>query len=176
VSTLRPAFAYGRHNPVDREAFFWDRIRAGRPIIIPDDGARVMQWVHSEDVAKAAIRAANADSAAGHAFNLGNHPPITQVEFVHTLARAAGQEARLVHVPRERIEAAGGGVMSPPFYFGVYLDIPSLTVRVERVRSELGFELTPLDEGLRETYLWYEAQQRPEPDYSWEDSLIASAG
>ncbi|MDQ3519522.1 MAG: NAD-dependent epimerase/dehydratase family protein, partial [Gemmatimonadota bacterium] len=34
VATLRPAFVYGPHNPFDREAFFWDRLLAGRPIVI----------------------------------------------------------------------------------------------------------------------------------------------
>ena len=38
VTTLRPAFIYGQHNPFEREAFFWDRLLAGRPILIPGDG------------------------------------------------------------------------------------------------------------------------------------------
>src|SRR5690606_2657612 len=46
VTTLRPAFIYGPYNPFEREAFFWDRLRAGRPIIIPGDGMATMQWVY----------------------------------------------------------------------------------------------------------------------------------
>lgn len=175
VTTLRPAFIYGPHNPFDREAFFWDRILADRPIIIPEDGSATMQWVHSEDVARAAVLAADTDVANGHAYNLGNFPPVTQLEFVQAVARAAGREARLVHIPRERIQAAGGQLFAPPFYFGVYLDLPPMKVRVERVRTELGMEMRPLDEGLRETYHWYTRQQRPRPDFAWEDNLLASA-
>lgn len=175
VTTLRPAFVYGRHNPLDREAFFWDRIRADRPIIIPDDGSSTMQWVCADDVVRAAVAAADADIASGHAYHLAG-PPVTHLEFVQALARAAGREARLVHVPRAQIQAAGGGIFAPPFYFGVYLDIPPITVRGDRLRSELQLELRPLEEGLRETYLWYARQQRPPADYSWEDGLIAAAG
>src|SRR5688572_11927817 len=58
VATLRPAFIYGPHNPFDREAFFWDRLLADRPIVIPEDGLRTMQWVHVGDVARAAMLAA----------------------------------------------------------------------------------------------------------------------
>jgi nucleoside-diphosphate-sugar epimerase len=65
VATLRPAFIYGPHNPFDREAFFWDRLRAGRPIVVPDDGLRTMQWVHARDVARAALLAANEASPSG---------------------------------------------------------------------------------------------------------------
>ena len=175
VSTLRPAFIYGPHNPFDREAFFWDRLLAGRPIVVPDDGQRTMQWVHVRDVARAAVLAANEDVAVGHAYNLASYPAITQIDFVRMLAGIAGSPANIVQVPREQIERLGGQLFAPPLYFGVFLDIPPITVRVDRVRSELGLNLTPLEDGLRETYRWYRQQRRPQPDFSWEDRLLASA-
>ena len=175
VTTLRPSFIYGPHNPFDREAFFWDRMLAGRPIIIPEDGLRTMQWVHVRDVAHAAVLAATKDVAVGHAYNLASYPPVTQLEYVQLLASIAGRHADLVHVPREHIQRAGGELFAPPLYFGVFLDIPPITVRVDRVRSELGLELTPLEKGLRETYEWYQQQRRPHPDYSWEDRLLVAA-
>src|SRR5687768_3092233 len=75
VATLRPAFVYGQHNPFEREAFFWDRLLAGRPIVIPGDGLATMQWVYARDVARAAILASGMDVAIGHAYNLANYPP-----------------------------------------------------------------------------------------------------
>ena len=173
VSTLRPAFIYGPINPYDREAFFWDRILLGRPVIVPDDGSRAMQFVHVGDVASAAILAANSDAAIGRAYSLGNWPPVTQVEFVRLLARAAGREVKLVHIPRERLLRAGGGLNDPPYYFGAYLDLPPKTVRPDRARAELGLDLVPLEEGMRETFRWYEQQRRPRPDVAWEDRVLA---
>jgi nucleoside-diphosphate-sugar epimerase len=175
VATLRPAFVYGPNNPFEREAFFWDRILAGRPVIIPGDGSCTMQWVHVHDVARAAILAAHNDVANGKAYNLASYPPITQIDFVRLLATVAGKSVELVHVPRARIQQAGGGLFAPPYYFGAYLDIPPITVRSERARSELGLELVPLEDGLRETFRWYEQQQRPRPDFSWEDRLLAGS-
>lgn len=175
VTTLRPTFVYGEHNPFDRESFFWDRILADRPIIIPEDGARTMQWVYSRDVARAAILAADHDTAAGRAYNLASYPPITQVEYVRLLASIAGRQPHLVHIPRAQIQQRGGDPFAAPLYFGIYLDIPPITVRVERMRSELGLELTPIEDGLHETYRWYQRQSRPQPDYAWEDRLLGSA-
>jgi 2'-hydroxyisoflavone reductase len=174
VTTLRPTFIYGPHNPFDREAFFWDRLLAGRPIVVPEDGLRTMQWVHVRDVARAAVLAASEDIAVGHAYNLASYPPVTQIEFVRMLAKIADRQPNLVHIPRERIQRHGGDLFVPPYYFGVYLDIPPITVRTDRVRSELGLELTPLEDGLRETYRWYRQQQRPQPDFSWEDRLLST--
>jgi nucleoside-diphosphate-sugar epimerase len=172
VSTLRPAFIYGPHNAFDRETFFFDRLRDGRPIIIPGDGSATMQWVSAHDVARAAILAATHDVAIGQAYNLGNVPPITQLEFVHLLARAMGCEANVVHVPRARIARHGGSLMQPPNYFGVYLDIPAITVDTAQVTEQLGLTLTPLEAGMRETYAWYQSQPRAARDYAWEDAVL----
>jgi len=176
VTTLRPAFVYGEHNPFEREAFFWDRLVAGRPIVIPEDGLTTMQWVSAQDVARAAILAAEKDVAIGHAYNLANYPAVTQLEFVRLLARVAGKDADLVPVPRERLQRLGGQLFQPPYYFGAYLDVPPITVRAERVRSELALNLTSLEDGLRKAFQWYERQQRPRPDFSWEDKALASTG
>src|SRR5689334_14742814 len=102
IATIRPTFIYGPHNAFDREAFFWDRIGAGRPIIVPEDGSRTMQWVHVRDVARAAVRAAGDRRSIGRAFNLAGYPPITQIEYVQLLAAVAGRQAHVVHVPREQ--------------------------------------------------------------------------
>jgi 2'-hydroxyisoflavone reductase len=173
VSTLRPAFVYGPHNPFEREAFFWDRLTAGRPVLIPGDGSTTMQWVYSLDVARAAILTAENDAAVGRAYNLAGYPAITQLEFVHLLAGIAGRRAEVVHVSRELVGELGGGLFAPPYYFGAYLDIPAITVRSDRVQSELGLGLTALQDGLRETFRWYEQQQRPRPDFTWEDEVMA---
>jgi len=176
VATLRPAFIYGPHNPFDREAFFWDRIRADRPIIIPEDGSRRLEWVHVRDVARAAVRAATEDAAIGHAYNLADGAPISEIDYVRLLASIAGKPAHVVPVPRETIERMGGKLLEPPLYFGVFLDIPPILVRNDRLRNELGVDSIPLEDGLRETFQWYEQQQRPPADFTWEDRVLAAAG
>ncbi len=173
--TLRPPFIYGPDNPFYREAFFWDRLLADRPIIVPDDGERLMQFVFVEDLARAAIAAGEKDQAAGRAYNVANARPVTQKEFVQALAQAAGKTAKMVFVPQEKLEAAGGNVFQPPLYFGQYLHLPPLTQNTERARRELGFEATPFDKGLAEAFRWYQAQQqRPAPDFSFDDRVLAA--
>lgn len=172
VVTVRPPFVYGPRQPFYREQFFWDRLGDGRPIIVPDDGSTLMQWVYVDDVAEACIRAIEVPEAAGHAFNVA-HPPITQRAFVEALARVAGVEPRLVTVPRTDLLEAGGHVFVGNLYFGEYLDLPPITQVVEKVTEMLGIAPIAFEEGLRRTYEWYVAQPRRPVDYAFEDRVLA---
>lgn len=176
VVTLRPPFVYGPENPYYREAFFWDRLEDGRPIIVPGDGRRLMQFVYVEDLVEAAIRAAQNPAAVGQAFNVAHPEPVTQVEFILALAEVAGKKPQLVYLDREWIRAAGGSLTTPErLYFGHYLDLEPITEVVDKAQQLLGFQPTPWLDALRETYEWYR-QARPfrKPDYRFEDELIRS--
>ncbi len=176
VVTLRPPFVYGPGNPFYREAFFWDRLRDNRPLILPGDGRRLMQFVYVKDLVWACLRVLEVPGAAGHAFNIANPRPITQAELIAALSEAAGKKATVVRIPREKIYQAGGRVMSPPYYFGAYFDLPPITMLITKAQRVLGFKPTPFDEGLRETYRWYVRHGPRRPvDYSFEDKLLAWA-
>ena len=173
--TLRPPYIYGPENPFYREAFFWDRLLASRPIIIPGDGSRLMQFIHADDFARASILAAESEQAAGRSYNIAHDGAVTQEELVRALARVAGVEPRLVFVPRETLMARGGKLFKPPYYFAQYFDMPSLVQKTERARDELGFEARDFEEGLADSFAWYEREGvRREPDVEWEDELPAS--
>jgi nucleoside-diphosphate-sugar epimerase len=173
VVTLRPPFIYGPGNPFYREAFFWDRLRDGRPIILPGDGYRLMQFVYIKDLVRASVRAMEEPAAVGEAFNVANDRPITQAEFVQAVVAAAGKKPNIVRVPRERIAEAGGDPMGQPGYFGVYLDVPPITSVVVKAKRILGFQPTPFEVGLKETYRWYSRNvKKSRIDYSFEDRLV----
>lgn len=171
--TLRPPYVYGPENPFYREAFFWDRLLAGRPILLPDNGERLMQFVLADDLARAAILAADTDAAAGRAYNVAHESAITQRSLVEALAAAAGKQAALVAAPRKRLVELGGNVFDPPFYFAQYYDMPPITLNTTRARQELAFEPASWEEGLRRTFAWYRAQERPAADFSFDDKALA---
>jgi nucleoside-diphosphate-sugar epimerase len=176
VVTFRPPFVYGPGNPYYREAFFWDRLRDNRPIIIPGDGRRLMQFVYVKDVVRACMNAIERSGAAGHAFNIANPRPTTQMEAIEALAEAAGKKPRFVRIPRERLIRAGGHPMGPKLYFAMYFDLPPITEVVTKAQRMLGFKPTDFMAGLKETYRWYARQRnRARPDYLFEDSVLGTA-
>ena len=176
VVTFRPPYVYGPGNPFYREAFFWDRMRMGRPILIPGDGHRLMQFVYVKDLVAAMVRAMTVPNAEGEAFNIGDSRPVTQVELVQALAVAAHKTAHLVRMPREAIVHAGGNPMGEPAYFGVYFDMPPITEKMGKATRMLGVRPTPFETGLKETWRWYLRNHKPPPaNFTFEDRLLAMA-
>lgn len=178
ATTLRPPFIYGPRNPFYRESFFWDRLTAGRPVIVPGDGSRLMQFVEVGDFARAAMLAADSPAAAGRAYNVAHATALRQDELVRALGAVAGVEADLRYVPRRTIRRLGGQEFEPPYYFGQYFDRPPITMRTSRASQELGFRTASMAAGLRRAWDWYRRSQsgaRPAaPDFSFDDLALAA--
>ena len=170
--SLRPPYIYGPRNPFYREQFFWDRMTRGRPIIVPGDGSRLMQFVFVRDLVDAALLAAERQCAAGKAYNVAHDLPMRQDAFVRALGVAAGVEPQLRYVPRETLEMLGGGDFTPPHYFGQYFDRPPITMDISQARTDLGFEPTSLSRALNITYGEYVRTDQPPPDFSFDDRVL----
>jgi len=176
VVTLRPPYIYGPENPFYREAYFWDRLRASRSIILPGDGRRLMQFVYVKDLVKAALKAMDEPNAIGHAFNIANARPLSQMEAVEAFAKASKKPVKFVRIPREFILRAGGHPMGPRLYFGFYLDYPPITQVTAKAQRVLKFKPTDFATGLKETYKWYlRHNHTAKQDYEFEDKLLANA-
>jgi 2'-hydroxyisoflavone reductase len=176
VVTLRPPYVYGPGNRMYREAFFWDRLRNGRVIILPGDGRRLMQFIYVKDLVRAALIAMQEPAAAGHAFNIANARPLAQSELVEALAAAAKKPAKVVRIPREYILRKGGHPMGPKLYFGYYYDMPPITQVTAKAQRVLKFKPTEFSAGLKETYKWYlKGATFPAPDFAFEDALMHNA-
>jgi nucleoside-diphosphate-sugar epimerase len=176
VVTFRPPFVYGPGNPFYREQFFWDRMRAGRPVVIPGDGHRLMQFVYVGDLVQAMVRSMEEPRAVGEAFNIGDPKPLTQAEVVERLARAANVEPAAVRIPRDVIAQAGGNAMDEPYYFGEYFDLPPITENIGKVTRMLKMKLTPFEVGLKETYRWYTRNHKPRTaGFDFDDKLLGMA-
>ncbi len=176
IVTLRPPFVYGPGNPFYREAFFWDRFRAGRPVILPSEGHRLMQFIYVHDLIDLAVRVIESRNTVGHAFNTANTRAVTQHELLLDLARVAGvKEPELVSIPREVIHRAGGRAFGhEKLYFGDYFDLPAITQVITKAQRMLTFKPTDFEEGLRLTYRAYlHKRSFPKPDFSFENELLS---
>lgn len=174
VSIIRPPHVYGPYNNVPRESWFWDRIVAGRPVIIPNQGEILTHLAAAWDVAWALSEAVENPVAEGEIFNIADARPISQAALVDLLARAASRGVEKVPVPRSRIDDHGGRPSAPPLYFALALDADfDLTVDISKAVRVLGFQPTDPLEGLRRTFDWYmEADRTRTPKFSFDRLLL----
>ncbi len=177
VVTLRPPFIYGPGNPYYREAFFWDRLREGRPIILPGDGRRLMQFVYVKDLVSGVPEG---DGRSGRQWATRSTSRIRgrcrRWKRWKRLRKRPARSLTFVRLPRERILRAGGHPMGPKLYFGFYFDMPPITVVVNKAQRVLKFKPVDFATGLKESYRWYLRHNPfPKPDYTFEDALIEAA-
>ena len=95
---------------------------------------------------------------------------------MEAFAAAAKKPVKFVRIPREYILRAGGHPMGPKLYFGMYFDMPPITQVTAKAQRVLKFKPTDFATGLKETYRWYlRHNEFPKPDFTFEDSLLATA-
>lgn len=160
---LRPTAVYG---PRDRDVLAFFRMVHRGWFLRVGARERYICMIHVRDLVEGILLAARAQVASGSIYALSDGAIHTWTEVARTMARVMGVRLRTLQVPSALAwtaallsEAASALLGAPPLYNREKLKEmlqPGWTCSIERARLELGFEpLVGLEEGLRETYLWY---------------------
>ena len=174
ATIIRPNYVYGPHNPlVDREASFFVRLLRGRKVLVPGNGSTLHQCGHVDDLAMAFASVLGKGDAAGQAYNVTGDKAITYTGYVNTLGRIVGVEPEIVYVPLERMRN-----LSRPIW--PYLWQRNLITSVEKAKRHLGWSPRyDFEAGHRHTYEWFQQEgmaEKLQPDFSYEDELLAELG
>lgn len=162
---LRPDQIFG---PGDRLHFGATaaRLRSGRGVLV-GNGDNFLPLVYVDDVVQGLMLALDSAQAVGEAFNISSDAPITQREYLASVARETGGEPPRIRVPlgilsfgadvAERIFSAVGGSRRPPITrLGAAFLGTSVRFSIDKARNDLGY--TPrvsLREGIRRSAAWY---------------------
>ncbi len=149
--SLRLTNTYGprllmKHNRQGFVAWFVRQAIDDEEIQIYGDGRQVRDLNYVDDVIEALLLAAVYDGANGRIFNLGNTPPVSLLEFVHTLLEAC-----------QEFGAGQGGYRLVPFPPDKKrIDIGDYYADYSKIQKTLGWKpKTPLKEGLQRTVGYY---------------------
>jgi UDP-glucose 4-epimerase len=119
-----------------------ERIEAGQPPLILGDGKQTMDFVFTEDIARANLLAA-APEVTGEVFNIGSGTETSLIELAHALCRAMGSALPLEFGPPR------GGV-----------SVTRRLADVSRAAEQLGWKAeTGLDDGLVRLVSWWREQR-----------------
>jgi len=177
VTIVRPSHTYDcRTLPVHGGYTVIDRMRRGKPVIVHGDGTSLWVLTHHDDFAKGFNSLLGNPQAIGDAFHITSDEVLTWNQIHTTLAEAAGVEAKLVHVPSERIAGVdpewGASLLGDKAHSMIFDN-----TKLKRVVPEF-VATVPYAVGARETLAWFDADAaRRVVDASFDalsDRLIAA--
>ena len=111
VTIVRPSHTYGDTqftlaiNSWEKSYTVVDRMRRGKPVIVPGDGSSLWVLTHNTDFARGLLGLLGSPQAIGHAFHITSDEVMTWDQYYRITAQAAGVEANIVHIPSDFIAA-----------------------------------------------------------------------
>lgn len=168
VTSLRPSIVLGSRdrNAVPRVIAVHKSPLGG----IVGDGQNRVPCVTIGDVAEATVKAASTEAAAGRAYNLSGKDPITQREFMDSVAHAAGLKtlgrsfpAWMGMASSTAIEGISGLLRRPePAVNRIVVALGGRDYEIDcsRAAEDLGFKGDgDYDEAIRQGVAWYLARE-----------------
>jgi nucleoside-diphosphate-sugar epimerase len=165
---LRPGTFFG---PGDQLHFgrMADRVQAGKGVIV-GRGDNALPFAYVTDIVQGIVLALDTEHAVGQAYNITNDEPMTQQQFLESIAEELGVSKPTLHVPYHGLYCAGGLAeraaylaksRKQPFVtrLGVKLFGTDNRHSIEKARRELGY--TPrvsIREGVRLAARWHLAK------------------
>jgi nucleoside-diphosphate-sugar epimerase len=106
VTIIRPSHTYDRTSvPAYAGWTLIERMRLEREVVVHGDGTSLWTLTHSDDFAKGFVPLLGNTRTIGEAFHITSDDVLTWNQIIIILAKAAGAEAKIVHVPSETIAA-----------------------------------------------------------------------
>jgi nucleoside-diphosphate-sugar epimerase len=107
ATIVRPSHTYDRTSvPAYAGWTLIERMRLEREVVVHGDGTSLWTLTHSDDFAKGLVPLLGNTRTIGEAFHITSDDVLTWNQIIMILAKAAGAEPKIVHVPSETIAAA----------------------------------------------------------------------
>ncbi|HHH76501.1 MAG TPA: SDR family oxidoreductase [Phycisphaerae bacterium] len=151
------------------------RMLAGKKIVVPGDGTSLWSMTHNTDFAKGLVGLLGNPQTIGNAFHITTDEVNTWDQITRMVARAAGVEANIVHIPSDLLVAYNADLE------GTLIGDKSASVVFDNSKIKRfvpGFAATTsLAEGVRKSVAWFQAdparQRIDDQANEWLDMVIA---
>ncbi len=162
VTILRPGSTYAEGHGIIHTfggaTTYLDRLRTGKPIIVPGDGQSLWVACHAEDVARGFVGALGNEATLGRAYNVTGEEWMTWDHYHRTVAAVMGApEPTLIHIPTDLL-----AMVAPERARLAVLDLQYTNIfDTTAARRDLGFHYTiSWVEGARRVVAWLDAHGR----------------
>jgi nucleoside-diphosphate-sugar epimerase len=176
MTIVRPSHTYDKTAlPVDGGYTVINRMRQGKKVIVHGDGTSLWTLTHHRDFAKGFVGLLGHPAAIGDNFTITSDEWLCWNQIFDMLARAAGTEAKKVHIPSELIAAYdpnwGAGLLGDKAHSMIFDNS-----KIKRLVPDFTCTV-PFARGAEEIMAWYDgdpARQKVDEKFDkLEDDLIA---
>ncbi len=168
-TVIRPPAIFGAADRSLRIAAYIQRIADGGPVLVPAESYQRqagLAWV--KDVGYACALASDLrKETKGRAYNV-SFEGVSLLDLVEGIARALGVPANIHPIPFADLPADASPYGPDPRRPAGYV--------LDRIRQELGFEPSTLEDALAETLAWYRVERPSHPGYANRPQELALAG
>lgn len=172
ATSVRVTHTLGPMSPlVTRDPIFFERLVQGRPILVPGDGFPFVHMIHVADAASFLASVAGNNAAIGQAYNCGGIE-ITSIDgCIRLMARAAGVEADIVHVPLEIART----LRFPLVHWGEAIVGGAMFSVAKGLRDLEWQPAFGLESGYRDSFEWWRSEGRDlyQYDFGNDDKVLA---
>jgi nucleoside-diphosphate-sugar epimerase len=169
ITIVRPSHTYDRTSlPMHGGYTIVDRMRKGQKVIVHGDGSSLWVLTHHRDFAKGFVGLLGNSHAVGEAFHITSDELLTWNQIFEIVARAAGVEADIVHIPSEiiaRYDSEWGDSLLGDKTHSMIFD----NSKIKRVVPDFA-AMIPFAQGAEEIINWYNAH----PDQQIIDAVLNS--
>ena len=168
-TVIRPPAVVGAGDHTLRIAAYIQRVEDGGPLLVPAESYRRqagLAWVRDVGYAHA-LAADLSRPAAGRAYNVA-FEGVSLQDLIEALGRILGKPARMVPIPFAELPEGASPYGPDPRRSAGY--------ELGRIRSELGFEPSALEDCLAEVLAWYRVERPSHPGYAGRARELELAG
>lgn len=178
LTVIRPAYTYGEGRGMlhawGTAPSYLDRLRKGKPIVVPGDGQNLWASCHRDDVGRAFAVAAGRPQTVGRAYHVTGEEWMTWNQYHRRVAAAVGAPTpELVHIPSDilrQVAPERGMLAAENFQYNNIFDNAA-------ARRDLAFrQAIPFDDGVRRITAWLDAHHAIADSATdhFEETLIAA--
>ena len=156
VTIVRPSHTYDRTKlPMHGGYTIVDRMRKNKKVVVHGDGSSIWILTHHLDFARGFTGLLGNSNAIGESFHITSDEYLTWNQIFEIVARAAGGEADIVHIPSDwiatRDEEWGAGLLGDKAHSMIFDN-----TKIKRVVPEFEANI-PFRQGAEEILRWYDS-------------------
>jgi len=156
ITIVRPSLTYDKTAlPIDGGYTVINRMRQGKQVIVHGDGTSLWVITHHKDFARGFVGLLGNSHAIGEAFHITSDEVLNWNQIFELVAKAAGAQARIVHVPSDLIAAYdaewGAGLLGDKAVSMVFDNS-----KIKRIVPDF-VAMIPFSRGVEEIMAWYDA-------------------